>query len=428
MTWRSGLKQEVSKRKRNRDTFALLLKRLQPNTNAKEQTMTIYRRGLGEHRGRPVKSLKEPHTLTINFTYKGKRYIKALPGITSLTRAKDIEEKWRAQIILEDLTGVSHKPVDDITFEDFVHKIYLPHSKQSKKSYALDVHYAKFTCAYFKGKRLRDITSADIEEYRHHRKSSLTRNGKERQGNTVNREIGQLGSVFTLAVKRQKITANPVSGIQPYRVTSRRIRVLDEAEKTKLMEGITPKHEQYRPCILLALHTGMRLGEVARLEWGFVDLSNRRIELPSSVTKNSEGRTLLLNDVALACLSELRASSEGNGRVFKGKGYGREKIGTKVRGLCNEIGLAGVGMHVFRHTFASDLDKAGVSQTTIQRLMGHKRQQMTSHYTHKNFAEYFEAVKKLEKSPASNADVSQETRELLKAISNSLPQQELARA
>lgn len=147
-------------------------------------------------------------------------YRESLRGITSRRKAERIEE----QRLLDFKLGIDRRQRDTTSFEDFVNKTYLPHAKNHLRSYTLVVHYSKVLCQYFKGKRLADIKPDDIEAFQQHRKEGITRRGEARSAVTVNREIGQLSSIFQHAVRLKKIKENPCRGIANFRTENGRTR------------------------------------------------------------------------------------------------------------------------------------------------------------------------------------------------------------
>jgi integrase len=53
------------------------------------------------------------------------------------------------------------------------------------------------------------------------------------------------------------------------------------------------------------------------------------------------------------------------------------------------------GFHVFRHSFASNLARAGVDQRVIDDLMGHQTEDMRRRYRHFTLQQKDEAIRKL---------------------------------
>jgi len=72
-----------------------------------------------------------------------------------------------------------------------------------------------------------------------------------------------------------------------------------------------------KPLVLLYLHTGLRLRELAELQREKVKFSDNEDEREITVLgKRKKWREVPLNDTAYEVLKELRAKSDGKGRVF----------------------------------------------------------------------------------------------------------------
>ena len=335
--------------------------------------MSVYKR---DSRGNIVK--RGEGTWWIDFTIDGKRYKKALRGIKTKAEAERIESHKR----LEVYEGRYGKEREAITFDDFVNKVYLPHAKNSIKSFYYYERFAGIFCRYFKAKSLNEITAADIEAFRQYRRDNPTRTGAGRKLATINREVMQLSSIFKLAVDLGYCESNPARKIKPYKTHNRRTRVLLPEEERRLLEAMTGTLAKYRPIILLLLHTGMRLGEVVGLRWDYVDLSKGVIILPAGTTKNDKSRTLPLNDEAMKTLSELLTQSQGKGRVFAGRGFTGQHASKLIASVCDRIGLPDVTAHTLRHTFATRLMERNLNPLHVKELLGHATLRMTDHYTH----------------------------------------------
>ena len=75
-----------------------------------------------------------------------------------------------------------------------------------------------------------------------------------------------------------------------------RVRWLSSEEETRLRACIEATCRQHLPELELALHTGLRLGEMYGLTWENVNLSRRVLTIPRS--KNGEVRHVPLNSKA----------------------------------------------------------------------------------------------------------------------------------
>ena len=131
----------------------------------------------------------------------------------------------------------------------------------------------------------------------------------------------------------------------------------------------------------MALYTGMRRGELFKLQWDDIDLDRGFIFLRDP--KGNKGQKIPLNDGARQTLAKMPKTSE---YVFPGKGGGqRVDINKAVNKIKKAAGLpAGFRpLHGLRHTYASMLASSGkVDIYTLQKLMTHKSPSMTQRYAH----------------------------------------------
>ena len=137
-----------------------------------------------------------------------------------------------------------------------------------------------------------------------------------------------------------------------------------------------------RSAMLLALTTGMRRGEIFKLEWADVDFQRGFITIREP--KGGANETIPMSEAARKILeSHPRGESEF---VFPGRHAGHRVDASKeFRRIRDAAGLPKDfrPMHGLRHTFASHLASSGaVDLYTLQRLLTHKSFQMTQRYAH----------------------------------------------
>jgi integrase len=124
---------------------------------------------------------------------------------------------------------------------------------------------------------------------------------------------------------------------------------------------------------VIALNTGLRLGELLGLNWIYVDLSRGVIRL--EMTKSGRRREVPLNDNSYRALVSLAPKTEG--RVFQTR-----FIKTAYNNAVATAKLDDVNFHTLRHTFASWAVMRGVSLKELQELLGHSTLAMTMRYAH----------------------------------------------
>ncbi|MCK7578685.1 MAG: site-specific integrase [Chromatiales bacterium] len=133
--------------------------------------------------------------------------------------------------------------------------------------------------------------------------------------------------------------------------------------------------------ILVAFHTGLRLGNLMGLRWSDVDLRARTVTVTK--TKNGQPMVSALSSRAAAALAKL-PGQDPEALVFagrRGRPFHFRKLWTQV---CDEAGLPGRNFHQLRHGCGSALASAGVGQAQIMAIMGHKTLSASARYMHQN--------------------------------------------
>lgn len=162
---------------------------------------------------------------------------------------------------------------------------------------------------------------------------------------------------------------------------------LDFEEAERLLKHAD---EEWRPMLVVALKTGLRLGELLALRWEDVDLIAGRLMVRRAVARGIIGtpKSGKPREVPLSgdAVKALKACSHLKGELIFG-GEGGEmltKNGTKhpLWRACKRAGLRLVGWHCLRHTFASHLAMRGVPLISVQQMLGHSTIEMTMRYAH----------------------------------------------
>lgn len=144
-------------------------------------------------------------------------------------------------------------------------------------------------------------------------------------------------------------------------------------------------------------YTGMRRGEVLRLQWVDVDLDEGYLSARSRKQSRRKRETVRRISLHSELKSELMAWREVRPRgqfiVCEPDGFGPIDVDRAnrvfwqpMRGTpwCLHSGrdLFKVGYHTYRHSFASNLAAAGVDQRLIDEMMGHTTEAMRKRYRH----------------------------------------------
>lgn len=302
----------------------------------------------------------------VDYTYQGRRFREMIGT------SKKMAESVLAKRISEAVEGRHLDMAKDvrIQFDDFCElyrKNHIESNQRTGNSHRNGLKKLKF---FFGKKIFSDIKTMDIERYKQARLLEKV------APSTINRDLALLRSMCNRSVEWGYCQKSLMKGVRLYRENNQRLRYLEKEEIDRLL-----RNSSYilRFIILIAVHTGMRKGEILGLKWDDVNESQNFITLRH--TKNGETRYIPMNEVIQDALRE-RPRHPNSAYVIcnkEGKSFNfRKTFETAVK----NAGLSDFRFHDLRHTFASQMRMSGVDLHTIGELMGHKSLQMTKRYAH----------------------------------------------
>jgi integrase len=268
------------------------------------------------------------------------------------------------------------------TFAEFVRNEFKAYAtannspaERLRKKRVLEFHLLP----WFGDEYLRDIGAKDVEAYKAEKLKTL-------KPKTVANHLSVLRKALSLAKEYGDIDVVPLFRMPV--VAQQKFDFLSFEEAELFISSARPN---FRTMLLLAIHTGLRVGELRALRWENVDLGRGVIHVRESATiadaikppKNNRFRDVDLSDRALTALKAHRhlrgpfVFCHSDGSILKEHEC---KHGPKT--ACRRAKLRTVGWHVLRHTFASHLAMRGVSMRTLQELLGHGSLAMTQRYAH----------------------------------------------
>lgn len=227
------------------------------------------------------------------------------------------------------------------------------------------------------------------------------------------------------AVSYRLLAVNPAANVRPPRKPRSDIRPLAAPEARALLAAAVddPLHALY----VLALHTGMRLGELLALTWAAIDMGRGALEVratlhrvgprqyePKEPKTARSRRTIALNAVALDTLRAHRVR-EAERMMALGRGmddgslvftdrwgepiYWGHVTDRMLRPLCAKAGLPAVRFHDLRHTAASMMLSSGVPVHIVSQILGHSSATTTlGTYAHLMPGDQETAMRTLEKA------------------------------
>ena len=226
-----------------------------------------------------------------------------------------------------------------------------------------------------------DICAEDITNYQ---KCRLKAGAAPK---TINHEIGALRAVLV----RNRLWAALQPDVTTLRVDAEVGKALTKAEEARLLEACAASRSRtLLPFVQVALHTGLRKGEIQSLRWDQIDCLSREITVGRAKTVAGTGRVVPLNARALATLQAWAMNFQDrqpHHAVFPSEAYGfagseRKShsrtidptipIGDIERSWATAKREAGVEcrFHDARHTCCTRLLERGASLSVVASVMG----------------------------------------------------------
>src|SRR5882724_8207771 len=204
-----------------------------------------------------------------------------------------------------------------MTFGAMVERFIAKKKSEGKRSIQDDEERSVPLLAFFgKATPLAAIRTRRVAEYRMARRATTSRLGRPLAPATVNREVALLRSILRMALAWDELERVPVFEMTKEQGKQRYL-ALDEI--TRLLAACAESRSRLLLAIVtVALHTGLRKGELLRLIWERVDFARSVIALGRQ-TKSGKGRDVPINQAVYGALAPLRAAAGGqdaSGRVW----------------------------------------------------------------------------------------------------------------
>lgn len=320
--------------------------------------------------------------------------MRGMPPLSKTFTSKADAVRWsrKTEIELERGEFVRRVTEDRHLLHDALER-YCQEITPSKKGATVEVYrIAVLKRSPLAKQALATIRSPDIARYRDQR-------GKEVSANTVKNELNTLSAVFEVCRLEWGINVpNPVRGLKRPKAPKGRERRLHPSEEERLLAACKKSRAWYLyGAVIVAIETGMRLGELAGLMWERIDLQQQIAHLAD--TKNGSARSVPLSTRALQALNALPRSLTGKvfpvhvdtikqafrSAVARGrKAYERELADAGAVHDTSKLPpiLTDLRFHDLRHEAVSRLFERGFNPMEVAAISGHKTLAMLKRYTH----------------------------------------------
>ncbi|MGM0216280.1 tyrosine-type recombinase/integrase [Enterococcus sp. AZ109] len=208
-----------------------------------------------------------------------------------------------------------------------------------------------------------------------------------------------LNQTLNTAVKQGILSTNPCENIQIQLPADRKKRVtsLTRKEQKKLRKTAMADSDERAKAVILAMETGMRIGEIAGLKWGAVDFDQRLIYVNHTYQRVTtlDGLKTVLHLGAPKTQASLREIPMSNrvhnllkglkqkaksAFVFSTKGKACEPrlLTYHFHRVRAKAGMKGVHFHQLRHTFATRCLETTSQSLDVSQLLGHSSTKLTT--------------------------------------------------
>jgi site-specific recombinase XerD len=239
------------------------------------------------------------------------------------------------------------------------------------------------------------ITPTDLREFKH-----FLIEEEQLKPATINRKLASLRAFLKWAVGERLLEVPPrmPQGVEQ---VSSAPKALDRREMNGLIRAVE-RHGSKRDqaIILVLLNTGLRVRELSDLDLGDIEMSERRGRIIVRSGKGGKRREVPLNVEARRSLRVYLDGREEEDQAALFVSQQRSRLGS--RGIQDAVGkygrLAGLDSltpHMLRHTFCTNLLRAGTDIVTVAKLAGHSDISTTSIYTQPNGKDMEKAVEGL---------------------------------
>jgi len=220
-------------------------------------------------------------------------------------------------------------------------------------------------------------------------------NEKDYSKATIARKLATLRSFYKFLVKRNNLTANPVTAVRTPKQDKKLPKFLEYEEVKRLLD--TPPMNTWlgardRAILETLYSTGIRVSELVALNMEDIDFLGEVVHVRG---KGKKERITPIGASALQTIQhymEFRNKRAQNNSNFDAKVLFVNKHGRRLstrsvrRKMDKYLKMAGldpaISPHTLRHSFATHMLNNGADLRSVQELLGHQSLSTTQVYTH----------------------------------------------
>lgn len=269
---------------------------------------------------------------------------------------------------------------DDLTSFTLAQKKFITHLENKKRSISTILAYGKDIeqlAEFLEKRKITQVTSVkpeDIEAFKENLK------GKGYTAKSISRKLNSIRTFYRFLKKERVVKEDPAVGVSHPKYEVKPPRILSKMEYRALRDACRDD-TRIAAIVELMLQTGIRIGEVARLELS--DIRDNEIEIRAYQSQPS--RNLPLNKAAKTALDRyLKERPKTRSKAVFVTKTGRPLLVRNIRTAINRYfriaGIEDAKVNDLRNTWIAHHLKAGTSVVVLSKLAGHKRLSTTEKY------------------------------------------------